>query len=172
MYDFSVETYNNPNEYFKNIEYKANELHVMSTSSYSMHLKLLLGNGKAKNKVWTYNDFRKSLNPELHMSLTEIKMKIALRKIIEETVEDKILCSLLINDIEEVFSSCNYLMEIEMNKLKIEELMPKEEKAFRKVYNLFSNLEFIKDLRKDYKEIDYKKVIDNLNKWFLQMYTM
>lgn len=170
---FNIITYENPHHFFKRIDFKENELHIAGTSALTTYLKNKTK--EYKNRIWTYDIFKKSIYKEWYDPISILKLKICVRDLIDKFASEDYR-DIFKKDIDSITDAFRDLIEIGLEKLdeksendpytiEIIELFNEfAEDPVVKSLNTFTRLrhdEMIKNLNDATKNINKNRVVKN-----------
>jgi len=169
MNNFRVETYNNPNNFYKEINHTADSLHIVATSALSMHLKSVKGLNEHKNHVWTYANLQKAIYREWHAVINQVKIKIEIRSILEQICGEEKSYRYLLNDLDAILSDYKFYIESGISILDDREYLSSQIKIVRKAFNIFTNSSLVKETYYNYERFNKADVTTRLNKYYKEV---
>jgi hypothetical protein len=156
---FNIITYENPHRFFRSIDFKENELHIAGTSALTTYLKNRTR--EYKNRIWTYDIFKKSIYKEWYDPISILKMKICVRDLIDKRKSENYR-NILKKDIDSITEAFRDLIEIGIEKLDDKSESDSYTIELIKLFNKFSEDQVAKSLN-TFTRLRHDEMIKNLN---------
>ena len=167
---FKVETYLNPVEYFNNLVFHENEIHLTAVSALSVYLNEKVKLQKTGIHIFSYDKLQLLLYPKWNNPLIEVFLSSRLRYYLNNMLEyPPTIIQSMAGHVGEIVQSFRFAVELGVKQLPKLEKQSTENDVFRDLFHRMLNDQQIQPLIKERGYVDNKYLCEKLKISFVNV---